>query len=545
MKKNLTLNNAFPIVAAALGNKFGVNISVGGSDAYTDGKIINIPAYNLDDPSYKDVAWGYLAHEAGHVRFSDFDVFRNAATTSIRKGIVNILEDIRIERLMQNTFPGTRLTTEKVVQHMIKTGGFEIAGQNENEKAHPADVLSQFLLFRLRNDILGQTALSAYADTAELLLETTFPIGAVTRLFGLLSEVPELKGTRDCVRLTDRILSMIKEENEKEQDKALQQQSQQQDSDDSSSTSNNDNLEDQDSGQFAQNLASVLSASDDDVPDDIFDIAKDILSSQPVNNYDSDIKLPIAMKPVLKPIDGNKLMSKVITESAKLKTSLQGLVQASRRVRIVHKYFGNRVDGRKLSRLYQGDSRVFEHRNNKKAPNTAIHLLLDGSTSMGDRPPGCDFPLMDLAIESALALTLALEGISGVNPAVTRFPFDNEGNVVTLLKHGEKVRLNTSNFYPFRTGNTPLHEALLYAASEVLSTREERKVIIVLTDGKPDDEDAAKAIIRRIEVSGIEIFSIGIFFDTSYLFRKSIVINNVSELRSELFRIGRDVLISD
>ena len=45
--KTQTLNNAFPIVAAALGNKFGVNVKVGGQDAYTDGESINIPAYNL------------------------------------------------------------------------------------------------------------------------------------------------------------------------------------------------------------------------------------------------------------------------------------------------------------------------------------------------------------------------------------------------------------------------------------------------------------------------------------------------------------------
>jgi cobaltochelatase CobT len=48
--KNKTLNNAFPIVAAGLGNKLGVNVFCG-SDAYTTGKIINTPAYNLDAPS--------------------------------------------------------------------------------------------------------------------------------------------------------------------------------------------------------------------------------------------------------------------------------------------------------------------------------------------------------------------------------------------------------------------------------------------------------------------------------------------------------------
>jgi cobaltochelatase CobT len=89
---NQTLNNAFPIVAAALGNKFGVRVMIGGEDAYTDGSTINLPAYNLEDPSYKDVAWGYLAHEAAHVRFTEFVDFGNAATSTIRKNIVNTLE---------------------------------------------------------------------------------------------------------------------------------------------------------------------------------------------------------------------------------------------------------------------------------------------------------------------------------------------------------------------------------------------------------------------------------------------------------------------
>ena len=398
-------------------------------------KVINIPAYNLDDPSYKDVAWGYLAHEAAHVRFTDFVAFGNAATSSIRKNIVNILEDIRIEKLMQETYPGTKRTTEKVVQHLIQTGGFQVHGQHE--QIHPAAVLSQFLLFRLRNDILGQTALSSYADTAEALLEDTFPVGAVTRLNGLLSELPQFQVTRDCVRLADRILRMIEEEQEKEQEKALQQQqSQQQDSDDSSSQSqpgqtdqdedstdtdsgdspqdspsqgddsptdqdtdepaqqpgdsepdnddqvqgsvsqpsdaddqdpgdlddsqpgqghandsgsNDDNSQDQDSEQLAQNLASVLSAGDDDVPDDVFDIAKELLGSQPVNSYDENVHMPVAMDPVLNPAVGNALMNKVLGNSGKIRASLQGLVQSSRRDRPVHKRSGNRIDGRKLS----------------------------------------------------------------------------------------------------------------------------------------------------------------------------------------------------
>lgn len=630
--KNKTLNNAFPIVAAALGNKFGVNVSVGGSDAFTSGKIINIPAYNLEDPSYKEVAWGYLAHEAAHIRFTDFAAFSNAATNPVRKRIVNILEDIRIEKLMQNTYPGTKRTTEKVVEHLIQTGGFQIIGQNE--QVHPASVLSQFLLFRLRNDILGQTALSSYADTAESFLEDTFPVGAVTRLNGLLSEMPQLQVTRDCVRLADRILRMIEEEQVKEQEKARQQQqqSQQQDSDDSSSQfqpgqnntnqdddstdtdsgnssqnnssqgdnsqtdqdaddsqpaqqpddskpddqdqvqsqssvsqpsdaedqdsqpgqghvnaagSNADNSQDQDSEQLAQNLASVLSAGDDDVPDDVFEAAKQLLGSQPDNSYDENVHMPVVMDPDLNPAIGNALMNKVLGNSGKIRASLQGLVQSSRCDRPVNKRSGNRIDGRRLSRLIQGDSRVFERRSHKQAPNTAIHLLVDGSTSMGDSAPNNrNHSLMELAIESAMALALALEGISGVNPAVTRFPYLDTENVVSLLKHGQKVRIHAPKFTPIVSGGTPLHAALWYAASSVLATREERKVIMILTDGQPDDQDLTRAIIKRCEATGIELVGVGVCFDTSHLFDRSICINDVSELRSEMFRISRDLLLA-
>lgn len=628
--RNQTLNNAFPIVAAALGNKFGVKISVGGDDVYTTGDRIHLPALDTDDSNIKDVAWGYLAHEAAHVRFTDFGEFRNAATNPLRKHIVNILEDIRIERLMQMTYPGTKRTTEKVVEHLVQTGGFQMAAQGE--QVHPAAILSQFLLFRLRNDILCQRALSSYADNAEALLEATFPVGAVTRLAGLLSEVPQLQVTRDCVRLADRILHMIEEEHEKEQDKVRQQQqsSNQYDSEDPSSKSqpgqsntdqdkdttdtdsdnsqqdspsqgdnsqldqdtadsqlaqqpgdsepddkdqdqsplfqpgdaddqdsqagrghdnaigsNTDNSQDQDSEQLTQNLASVLSARDNDMPDDLFEAVKRLLGSQPRNCYDADVCMPLAMDPERNPSLGNALMNRALTDSGKIRASLQGLVQSSRHDRPVLKRSGNRIDGRKLSRLVQGDSRVFERKHHHQAPNTAIHLLIDGSPSMkGSYGQNFRSRLIDIAMASGMALALALEGIPGVNPAVTRFPFGDTDNVVPLLKHGQKVRPNAPAFLAITSGGTPLHSALWYAAASVLATREERKVIMVLTDGQPDDDDAAKAIIRRCEATGIELIGVGICFDTSHLFGNSICINNASELRTEIFRISRDLLLA-
>ena len=601
---NQTLNNAFPIVAAALGNKFGVKVSVGGDDAYTTGDRIHLPALDTVDPNIKDVAWGYLAHEAAHVRFTDFAEFRNAATNPLRKNIVNILEDICIEKSMQELYPGTKRTTEKVVEYLVTTGGFGFVTKDQDP--HPAKVLSQFLLFRLRHDILGQKALSSLADSAESLLEDTFPTGAVTRLFGLLSDVPSLRETRDCVRLADQILRMIQEEQEKAEEQARQQDQQQQSqqlptnsggpsdpSDDStddqgddtstgaedsqqgqqsqpdnangqSDTSDDvDNSKDQQSGQgatsshanaddqsqdaeqLAQVLSSVLSAGQDDLPDDLFEAAQALLGNQPRNSYDSEIHLPLAMEPNRNPSTGNAILSRALSESGKIRASLQGLIQSSRYDRPVNKRSGNRIDGRKLVRLSQGDSRVFERRTHKQAPNTALHLLVDASGSMNNSiSQNSPITLAHIAIDSAVALALALEGISGVNPAITRFPHGDTDNVNPLLKHGQKVRPNASAFSALTNGGTPLHTALWYAAASVMATKEDRKVIMVLTDGEPDDYDAAESVIRRCEATGIELVGVGIGIDTSHLFDNAICINNVSDLRSELFRISKDLLLA-
>ena len=89
-----TLRNALPIVAAALGRKFGVEVGVGGHDACTDGKRIQIPDVP-DDPASRDLAWGYLAHESAHVRNTDFAVYEQAA----REGPLQAMLQNRIDAL--------------------------------------------------------------------------------------------------------------------------------------------------------------------------------------------------------------------------------------------------------------------------------------------------------------------------------------------------------------------------------------------------------------------------------------------------------------
>ena len=52
--------------------------------------------------------------------------------------------------------------------------------------------------------------------------------------------------------------------------------------------------------------------------------------------------------------------------------------------------------------------------------------------------------------------------------------------------------------------------ALWYAAADLIPRREERKVILMLTDGGPDDWASAAEMIAKATAAGIEMIGIGI-----------------------------------
>jgi cobaltochelatase CobT len=102
-----TLLNALPIVAAALGRKYGVQVEIGGREALTNGRQIILPSLPVDDQKAALLAYGYLDQEAGHVRLTDFaDVQLELQTASaLEHQLWNIFEDIRIEKRMGRFTP--------------------------------------------------------------------------------------------------------------------------------------------------------------------------------------------------------------------------------------------------------------------------------------------------------------------------------------------------------------------------------------------------------------------------------------------------------
>jgi nitric oxide reductase activation protein len=100
-----------------------------------------------------------------------------------------------------------------------------------------------------------------------------------------------------------------------------------------------------------------------------------------------------------------------------------------------------------------GDTRVFVQAQHKPLPNTVVHLLVDMSGSMSSLAAN-GRRHQDIAREAALALALALEDISGVNPAVTFFANDKSEPVYSVIEHGQRVLMQESS--RLRHGDRPL-----------------------------------------------------------------------------------------
>ena len=86
--------------------------------------------------------------------------------------------------------------------------------------------------------------------------------------------------------------------------------------------------------------------------------------------------------------------------------------------------------------------------------------------------------------------------------------------------------------------------ALWYAAADLIPRREERKVILTLTDGGPDDWNSAADMIAKATAAGIEMIGIGIQMDVRRLFPVAIRIASVADLKAELFRIAERLLLT-
>ena len=95
------------------------------------------------------------------------------------------------------------------------------------------------------------------------------------------------------------------------------------------------------------------------------------------------------------------------------------------------------------------------------------------------------------------------------------------------------------------TGSTPLEDGIQYALKEISKRKERHRVILVVTDGVPDNADVVRGQIRIAAEAGIPIIGVGISsgcYAVKGLFPQHVQVPKISELPNKLLRILDEII---
>ena len=86
-------------------------------------------------------------------------------------------------------------------------------------------------------------------------------------------------------------------------------------------------------------------------------------------------------------------------------------------------------------------------------------------------------------------------------------------------------------------------QALWYASADLLACREVRRLVMVLTDGEPDDPPEVLRLLTLCRQAGIEAVGVGIGVDVRHLFPAAIEVTEAKDLKRELFGVAERLLV--
>lgn len=230
-----------------------------------------------------------------------------------------------------------------------------------------------------------------------------------------------------------------------------------------------------------------------------------------------------------------------------------------------------------LTRGMFGHDDLFRRREVSRSKDVAVSLVVDCSGSMMGAK-------IELACESAYALANVLERI-GIKSEVIGFTTKPHSRAMASAMRDEAVALGDSRvrysrtealympiFKSFGERVTPLvksrlaetgamravscsqnvdGESIIIAARRLAQRREHRKVMIVLSDGRPACSgdmsilsEHLKHAVRSIEKQGIETVGLGIMDESvRAYYPKHVLVRSVSELPTEVMRQLKKLLI--
>ncbi len=562
--------------------------------ACTDGKEIILPAIpdNLEFTHEEVLTMrGLLDHEAGHVRHTNFDAVQKFSKTQSEQAfsIANTLEDIRLEKLVMEEYPGS-VKNFKGMRESIGEKELEFVSNNP-------DVFTTITAPAVQNAIIRAGTLD-YAGKPNEKMFDLLPdrFKAWGKKFS--DEAKACQSTEEILNLALAVERLLEESEKNKKPDPMDDEKKEGSGEgldgnpeDFKFDKNGDFTEGKSSGKGKEGKELVDSQGNKMLEGPIEAVTKNLrgkidqfMKSEKASGDNYRVMTTrydevFSKKSVNTRSDYRKLQMEKSSavEYEKVKGQLGGLVntmKAKLRRALMAKEsrdwdFGRefgKLDTKRLVVGSLGAPTVYKQRKDRMELDTAVHFLIDLSGSMSGSK-------VRVARDATIAFAECLEGTQ-ISYQISGFDNGGDGDWRDLYRGAERSgkvfhRVEPLNIFKFKefgeslqlakgpistiheaaSGNNSDRDAILWAYHELMGRPEKRKILFVLSDGQPANAmcnvheygrgpliKALKSAIDECGQNGVECVGVGILTEhVKDIYPKSVSISNVNDLSGAIF----------
>lgn len=497
-----------------------------------DGVLI-VPTCSEDSDEFEDLINGAGIHEIAHYLVSDYEAL-DAASRSERM-LLNVFEDCFIERWAQGTWAGARADLLRMWNRLYRMREVSRPSGSEDDPLHLA-TLWALAECRSRALQLEEGAADAAASRrwfAELVDEATADAVAA-----VLAKVDTIASTWDSLHLARELLLIVRPEAQGSEEPEGEA-----DSGDALIVHGEGNPpgasdgeaagQPPDSGRVEIADFIVVATDGGDIAAAAVEIVVVASSLKAAGGAGQVELVSVALSDAA---CGAELLAAARASSIALREKLRHVLHGMGRSQEEFAQSGQVVPTR-LWRLRLGQANVFERSDDDQGLSAFVYVLMDVSDSQEGEG-------LRLTVEAATSISLALEGIPGVSSAIAAFPA-KQAAVGRVKLLGETTQRAVGRLAALTAhGSTPLAQALHVIESDLWASSASRKVVLLPTDGEPDDREAAVSAIQRLEALGINVIVLGTGPKAKPLGSRYVEVADVSDLATHLFACLRECLTS-
>ena len=201
-------------------------------------------------------------------------------------------------------------------------------------------------------------------------------------------------------------------------------------------------------------------------------------------------------------------------------------------------YSGSRVDAPRVWKIKSmGDAKVFRKKAKVHGIDAGVSILLDRSGSMDDD--------IEQAASVTYAMAVALQRVSGVKASIDVFPGLAEPVREVLAFRQNPRRIKSELESIIAIGGTPTADALSFRLQKLIELKCEKRLVFVITDGKPDRPGDLAQVLRRAAREDISVIGVGIGRASAVRthFPASVTVDSVNGLPEALEDLFRSTLV--